>query len=340
MKVTKYREKFIVFFIILLLVVILYFLYKYLLNKKIIENFNEDSTEMALTSPSIKKWMFNDSKSWYTIKQNGFSKTMKDMDITANNANLSIAFLLNITSIYGGWRNIFHFSNDNDGSRIPAMWIHGGQTRFHIRFATNANTNDGIDTNLQYNITPNTPFLITLVFKGNNFKYYLNDKEIDNYTPGSIQTRSDSTKLYISDPWYNSEGIQIKNFTVYDGALTQSDITNIYTLLNNSVKNVAGPPGPAGPAGPAGRDGKDGAKGIQGNIGPMGPLGPQGIQGNIGPIGLDGPQGIQGNIGPIGLDGPQGIQGNVGPIGPVGPKGVDGYNGYNTVGSIYGSTLT
>ena len=334
MKVSKYRENFIVFFIILLLVVILYLLYKYLLNKKIIENFNEDSTEMALTSPSIKKWMFNDSKSWYTIKQNGFSKTMKDMGITANNTNLSIAFLLNITTIYGGWRNIFHFSNDNDGSRIPAMWIHGGQTRFHIRFATNASTNDGIDTNPQYNITPNTPFLITLVFKGNNFKYYLNDKEIDSYTPGSIQSRSDSTKLYISDPWYNSEGIQIKNFTVYDGALSPSDVTSIFSLLNNSIKIMAGPPGPAGPtgpagpAGPAGRDGKDG---------------PQGIQGNIGPIGLDGPQGIQGNIGPIGLDGPQGIQGNVGPIGPigpVGPKGVDGYNGYNTVGSIYGSTLT
>jgi hypothetical protein len=362
MKISKYRENFIIFLIIALILFILYFSYKYLLNKSNIENFYDYVTSDALNSPNIKKWMFLDSQIWYKVKRGGFTTSIKEMGEVAKTKNFSISFILNLTSVAGYWRNVFHFSNSDDGSRIPAMWIYPDNTsKFHMRFATNSSSNDGTDTDGSFLL--NKPTLVTLIFNGDNFKLYLGSSKVKDQNFNNINNnRNNDTKLYIGDSWYDNDGgIIIKNFTVYDGVLSESDVIKIDKMINDGtgISSGVGSVGPAGPAGPAGlpgpigrdgpagpvgrdgKDGKDGKDGQQGDKGKDGEKGIQGIQGNIGPMGPMGPQGIQGNIGPMGLEGPQGIQGLIGPIGPdgaigpSGPKGEIGLDGYNPVGSKY-----
>jgi hypothetical protein len=300
-----------IFFIISLILFILLLLYIIYYTKSLMESFIDSSnTSQAFDIPAITKWTFPDSSTnWfklpgkgkeksYTYKDLGFSNTAESYDI------ISMSFLINIASGADKWRCIFHFNNTgrdccNANDRVPAMFVHPDKSsRFHIRYSTNANGNDGIDPNVT--IPMGVPTLITLVFNKNNFSFYVNENLVKSIGYTDILPRNADTKIYFGDHWDgygNDKNVLIKNFTIYDGALTETDVKNIYDKLNELS---LGPPGPEGPLGPEGPEGPQGRPGLDGQLGPQGPIGPRGLIGPVGPMGPRGP------IGPVGPMGPQG----------------------------------
>lgn len=302
------------FFIILVLFILL-LLYIFYYGKSIIESFVDSvNTSTAFNIPTLTKWTFPDSSTdWFKLPGKGSEKSYIYKDLGFSNTeesfdSISISFLINIVAGLDKWRCIFHFNNtDNDccnaNDRVPAMFVYPDNTsKFHIRYSTDSNGNDGIDPNLQ--IPMGTPTLITLVFNKNNFTFYVNENLVKSIGYTDILPRNENTKIYIGDHWdgYGNDGnVLIKNFTVYDGALTETDVKNIHNKLNELS---IGPPGPAGPAG---------QMGTPGLAGPAGPAGSKGDKGEQGPSGPTGPQGLQGPEGPIGPEGPQG------PVGPSWP---------------------
>ena len=287
-----------------------------------IENFVESNTAAAFDIPTLKKWSFDESSSWYKVKPKGSSYQIgfKDMGMTMPSSIMSISFLINIIGGSGTWRNVFHFNDATSrdccekGDRIPAFFVYNDNTtKFHIRFSTDNNGNDGIDAPTI--IPMATPVLVTLVFNASNFKFYVNNNLSYTGDFNNIYARTDKTILYIGENFdgYGADGnILIKNFTVYDGALTDTDVTNIYNKLDEPP---AGTAGPAGPIGPIGASGPAGAAGAPGSSGIAGAEGAPGASGVAGAAGLVGPKG---DIGPEGQTGPKGDPGEKGDTGPPG----------------------
>jgi len=333
---------------IILVIIILYVCYRYLSSY---ENFDELGTlypskmNEAVNLPALKKWTYPVSNNWHRLKLNEYRMYLRDMNFTQYE-NMSISFFLQINSGLNNWRNIFHFTQDGEnaaskGSRIPAMWIFpDNTTNMHIRFSTDTNHNDGVDSS---EVTPNIsfykPYLVTLVFNNNNFTFYINKHQLLSREFNNIYKRNRDTIMMICDPWHAADdGLLINNFTVYDGVLSQYDVNNMVTKAQESPtvasqpgqpgpkgdKGDKGDPGQAGPQGPKGDYGSKGDIGPQGPLGPLGPKGDIGQQGPKGDIGPQGPKGIDGQQGPKGIDGQQGPKGD---IGPPGPKGIDGQSG-------------
>ena len=253
----------------------------------------------------------------YTYKDLGFSNTEESFE------SISISFLINIVSGLDKWRCIFHFNNTvNDcctfNDRVPAMFVFPDNTsKFTIRYSTDKDGNDGVDPNIE--IPMGIPSLITLVFNKNTFTFYVNGNAVKTLSYGSIYPRNIDTKLYIGDHFdgYGNDGnVLIKNFTIYDGALNETDVKNMYNKLNELS---VGPPGPAGPAGqmgasgPAGPAGPMGSKGDKGDAGPVGPMGEKGDPGLVGPMGPMGEKGDKGEVGPAWPGNPMSFTQNIGP---------------------------
>jgi len=193
----------------------------------------------------VNQWTFDQSKgNWYTVKQNGFSINMSDIGIVESSKNFSISFLLNLKGTYSDWRTLFHFTDieydsfrpnfrPHNQGRIPAVWIIPNDTALHIRFATDNDMNDGYNTP---SLPLNTPTLITLVFNGDNFKYYVNGNKIVENNYNNIHIRNPNTKLYIGDPWYtNDDNVLIKDFTIYSYSLSGDEINGIKKVETSSL---------------------------------------------------------------------------------------------------------
>ena len=284
-------------FLILILLSIVFLFYIFFKNI-IVENFGGSNDYVAFDIPTLKKWSFEESKNWYTIISGGYRKNFSELGFTTPNSKLSVLFLFTNLRGTAAWRNIFRFTNTsndccNRGDRVIALFVRPeNNNNFHVRFSTDSNGNDGIDTGILFPM--GVPILVGLIFDGNTFTMYYNNIMAYNGTFNNIMPRDSTTVLQIADSFYPPDGnIFIKNFTLYDGALTQTDINSIYDKL------LQGPEGPAGKEGPAG------------------PIGPAGIAGPIGPAGKEGP------MGPAGKEGPMGPAGPIGPAGPMGPPGID-----------------
>jgi len=362
---------------ILIVLILLYLCYQYFFsNEK--ENFDElgftdintNTMNAAVNTPSNKKWIFPNSKdTWHVLKVNDYKMRLGDMNFSQYN-NISISFFIKINSGMGSWRNIFHFTQDGNnccqrGQRIPAMWVWpDGSTNLHIRFSTKDNTeetgyggNDGINSkDFMGNIAFGRPYLITLVFDGDNFNFYVNKSKFCDKNFNNIIGRDANTIMYIGDPWHSENyGLLISNFTVYEGVLTQDDVNNMVDKVQGSAfipgppgspgqNGNPGPPGSPGPAGPQGASGLPGSPGTNGTNGQSGHPGPKGDKGNNGdpgspgspgPTGAQGPEGLPGGsgksipgpIGPAGSKGDKGDPGPMGPVGPMGPMGPEGLPG-------------
>jgi len=296
---SKYLFLLILFFLIIIIVSVFSITYK-----NIIESFGGSNTADAFNIPSLKKWICPDTTNWFTPKLKGYK--FSDLGFTTPNKVMSVSFLLCIMRSDGNWRQIFRISNKPNGDdignsgegRVPGLWIYpvnptnNPQTsQLHFRVATDSGNNDGLDPNVF--IPMAVPFLITFVINNNNIKFYINNIDTSTQDFKNIRPRNSNATLWISD-WNGNSNFFIKNFTLYDGALTQNDVNNIYDKL---FQGVIGPIGPAGA---------------------QGPIGPVGAQGPIGPVGLQGP------IGPAGVPGPIGIDGLAGAVGPTGPTGAYG----------------
>jgi hypothetical protein len=234
----------------------------------------------AVNLPPNKKWSFVVSNSWYKLRVNDYKMYLRDMNFSQYE-NMTISFSIQINNGHNEWRNIFHFTQDGKnccerGQRIPAMWIFpDNTTNMHIRFSTDADGNDGINT-LDYtnNISFGKPYLLTIVFNGNNFTMYINKTQIVSKNYGAIYKRNADTLMYLGDPWHSAnDGLLINNFTIYDGALTREDVEKMVNKSQESPSIV----GPTGPTGKNGENGSAGPTGFTGPTGSTGPTGPTGI---------------------------------------------------------------
>jgi hypothetical protein len=314
--------------VICLVLLLVYICYH---GKSILENFVDSSnTSKAFEVPTLTKWTFPDSSSsWFKLREKGGEKksyTYADLGFSNTPESydkISISFLINIVAGLDKYRLVFQFSSTgneccNFEDRVPALFVQpDNSTRLHIRYSTDQNGNDGIDPNVT--IPMGTPSLLTFVFDKNTFTFYVNGNKVQTMTYNKIYPRRSDTKFYIGDYFdtFVSDGnILIKNFTVYDGALTETDVKNMYDKLNELSVGPAGPEGPAGQTGTQGPAGPSGPAGMKGDKGDPGPQGLQGLEGPAGPIGPIGPQGLEGPMGPQGLLGPQG---SVGPAWPGSP---------------------
>ena len=272
----------------------------------VFESFTGSNSAAAFNIPILKKWTCPVTNEWYKVMPNGYKIPFSQTGLTSPNSVITISFLYNCLQTAGGYRNVFRFADSAGdmgmGDRIPALYIEPNKNSGAMGFTIEGNPNAVI-------VAPVTPIakpvLVTIVFNAGNVKYYIDNMLVADNNYNNIYKRSnEKTTLYIGDAFYPSDGnILIKNFTLYDGALTQADINKIYDKLEE------GPPGPPGPQGPAGTPGA------------AGPAGPAGIAGSQGPAGTPGAAGPQGPAGPAGPQGPQGLQG------PPGKNGNDGKDG-------------
>ena len=113
-----------------------------------------------------------------------------------------------------GTSSILHFTagpNAGTGSRIPAIWFHGGSTKLHVRQGSPSSWNDGCDPGTPLPLSKWSEIKLTLV--GHKFTVYINGKEAcssRNYwksDPGR-----EKVKVYAGDPWHVASSARIKNF--------------------------------------------------------------------------------------------------------------------------------
>jgi len=204
-------------------------------------------SDFGISIKMMKKalnWMFPDSiNNWTSLKQNNLVGKWSDLGI-GSNSNMSISFWLDISTLSGSWRNIFHFTNTgnnccNVGDRVPALWIYpDNATNLHYRSSTENNGNNGIDTDP---IPLNQPSCIVLVFNNKTATIYINSSvnRTITYSDEIIPANPDC-KLYMADPWHASDGFKIKDFTLYDSPLSEGEIKDIYDKEKEpSNKNTA-----------------------------------------------------------------------------------------------------
>ena len=279
---------------------------------------------------NLTTWNFPNSVDWYKVVQNGYSIKMAETGIKLPTRDFSISFLYQLTGLNSNWNNIFHISNTgnnccNAGDRIPALWVFPNDTSFHLRFSTDNNGNDGMDG---APIPLNQITLITLVFNNNTATMYHGNKSVLQNSFNNIHLIQPSATLWIGDPWHGNNGtIQIKGFTIYDGALTQGQVNNLFINTqkgDSGIDGVDGTPGQKGDIGTTGEKGKDG---LPGKDGTNGAPGTNGLPGNPGKDGINGAKGDPGTAGKDGTPGSKGEKGDPGKDGSAGKNGVDGQKG-------------
>ena len=135
-------------FLFLALLVLLFFIN---MVSNVLEGFGEFNAAAAFEIPPQKKWMFPQTRdTWYRVRR---SEMMLFRNLGFGNTNLSVSFLYTCSQGAGNWRNIFRFSNFTDGrddgaeGRNPGLWVWPNNTnQLHLRFPTDGNGNNGIDT--------------------------------------------------------------------------------------------------------------------------------------------------------------------------------------------------
>ena len=209
---------------------------------------NPSNATMASKLASLKSnieeqlsptWVYESSSDlWITPTQNTL---IGDWSITniKNSTIMTISFWLNITELNSQNRNIFHVSgsnndNTNIGDRTPGLWIRENITNLVVRNDSTTTLNLGIS---QSTYTPilNIPIFVTIVYNTTTVSLYVNASLSDTFTYSpAIQEASSNAQFYISDPWWLSTGYQIKDFSLYDSALSTNDVKMIYMNAKNS----------------------------------------------------------------------------------------------------------
>lgn len=158
---------------------------------------------------SSRNYIFSPDK-WTTLQPNLEVKNWDDLNLNSN-TNMYIQFDILITSYYSNWRNIFHFTNNNQSSsRVPAMWVAPNGTYLSVCNSTIDEPDAWVATP---NLSLNTKTNVVILLFENTVKIYFNAVlKSTQSIPGSLIKANSDTILYISDPWYPTNGgVQIKN---------------------------------------------------------------------------------------------------------------------------------
>ena len=127
-----------------------------------------------------------------------------------------ITSVITIQNETGGWKNIYHYGNNN-GERMPALWLyHNNVWSCHFRVTTYAHGNDGMD----FTIPPqfrklNTPITISVLLdvEGGNSRIiaYVNGMFAGTHVIASRPHNYASRKFYIKDPWHKRDGFNVES---------------------------------------------------------------------------------------------------------------------------------
>ena len=185
-------------------------------------------------------WVYKKSKNnFINLEKNNLIGKWEITNIH-DNREMSISFLIIIKKTSSNWRNIFHISNQNEncckvGNRVPGFWVSpNNKTQLYLAHDLIDKGNEYIFTNNELEL--NKIYLVTLTFNKNTYKIYLNNElDVEKTFNSNFETIKNDASFYISDPWYNSSDILIKNFHIYNKVLNKTDINNIYT---NNTKNI------------------------------------------------------------------------------------------------------
>jgi hypothetical protein len=184
------------------------------------------------------KWTYDKSvSSWIPITQNNYIGTFGDLGIQSS-SNMSIAFGLQINTVFELFRNIFHVSNDNvdccnSGNRVPGIWVYPSNTNLLAVNDLQSIPNQFI--NIDNNMFQTNLFVV-ITFNTRTITGYINGIKITTKTYESdfIPAKPEA-KVYIGDPWYKQDGgLKIRKFTIFNTTLNQDQVSIIY---NQSVGN-------------------------------------------------------------------------------------------------------
>jgi hypothetical protein len=194
-----------------------------------------DAIVNAFDLPAFKNWHCPVTNNWYKVAPNGYTlSSFSQTGLTTPNSIMSIAFLYDCLANHGNWRSIFRFTDNNSdttNSRIPALFTGSGRNFLHFGFQTSSSSNSVVESAV---LPLNTAFLVTAVITATTFTLYVNKTLVRSQTYGSIAGRNTNTRLIIGDNFFPSNGnVLIKDLTLYDGALSQTDVNNIYDNLTN-----------------------------------------------------------------------------------------------------------
>jgi len=227
------KQKFYIILFFLIFIILFTLIYK----SYNIEGLGTSNDIIAFDRPNLKKWFFPDSLNWYKLVKSRQYK-FSELGFTMPNSKLSISFLYTCLEGARRWRNILRFS-DNDGGldgppngRNPGLWVRPEfQNRLHFRVSSNNSSNDGIDTiNLPLGIT----MLITFVIDLNTIYFYKDNILVSTSNFNGLKPRTDKTSFFVNAGGNHGGKVLIKNLTFYDGALSQTDINNMYDTLHES----------------------------------------------------------------------------------------------------------
>lgn len=190
--------------------------------------------ELTPRPVTLYKWVFPNSvyPTWYNNVKNGYTIKMAKTGITLPSNQYSISFMYKLIATHPSWTNVFLITNTNSadggfGGRNPSLWITPGDTKFHLRFTTSdGNSNNGFDA--VDNVPLNTVAFVTFVFNINTVTIYIDGVNITSNTFNGINSILPNATLYIASPNDPTGHVQTQDFTFYDGALTQQQITQIY----------------------------------------------------------------------------------------------------------------
>ena len=176
-----------------------------------IEQAEAAAKQKSLTQSSNTNYIFSPDN-WTVLQPELVTKSWNELNLNSN-LDMYIEFDIQINTSYSNWRNLFHFTNNNQSSiRVPSMWVSPNDTFFSVCNSTEQSP-------WAYVATPSIGFntathVVITIYQGSVNTYFNSVLQNTQTIGGNYIQANSNTVLYISDPWYETDGgIQIKNLT-------------------------------------------------------------------------------------------------------------------------------
>jgi hypothetical protein len=153
----------------------------------------------------------------------------------------TFVFFININETVDGWASLFHVGN-NDQERYPAVWLYSNSSRLHYRVGAENYYNNNIVEEENYYLPLNEWVMITSTFSNGTASLYANDALLGRRSLdiGDNDFTSESWPIYTGNPWSFQAAGSIDNVMLYDVALSEDDIIDIWMNNNDAVSVPVG----------------------------------------------------------------------------------------------------
>lgn len=145
-----------------------------------------------------------------------------------SNADFSVAFWVKPSAAAGGWRPLLH-KGSVDMERGPGLWLYPGDNRLAFAVGTTANGNEYGTTIAA--LPSGTWTHIACVKAGNKWRCYVNGV-LDTELTLSAGTTGNNGPLYVGDdPWYTGSNVSMDDVRLYNTALSDGEVKNLYGVV-------------------------------------------------------------------------------------------------------------